>query len=110
MIETIMSIAATFITPIKTTYFLLSLPRDTPPKLVIQYGVLVTSTKRTGSQKPIDIPGVGIFALVHIQIGLLGFLVSLFLGAIPLPIFMLPIEIGNMQDQHISVMGLTNLP
>jgi hypothetical protein len=44
------------------------------------------------------------------HIGILGFAMSLFLGAAPLPIPKDPIDIGNIHDQHISVMGLTNRP
>jgi len=82
----------------------------------MQYGVLVISTRRTGSQKPMEIPGIGIggVPLLQIQIGLLGFLVSRFFGADPLPISIpvggVPIEIGNKQLQQISVIGLTKWP
>jgi len=73
----------------------------------MQKGVLVTSTRRTGSQNPIDTPGIGTLALVHRHKGDLGFALSLFFGDIPFPILMLPIEIGIIQDQQISVIGLT---
>jgi hypothetical protein len=82
----------------------------------MQYGVLVISTRRTGSQKPMEIPGIGIggVPLLQIQIGLLGFLVSRFFGVDPLPISIpvggVPIEIGNKQLQQTSVIGLTNRP
>jgi hypothetical protein len=60
-----------------------------------------------------EIPGIGIggVPLLQIHIGLLGFLVSRFFGADPLPISIpvggVPIEIGNKQLQQISVIGLT---
>jgi hypothetical protein len=76
----------------------------------MQYGVLVTSTRRTGSQNPIETPGVGILALVHKHKGDVGLALSLFFGDIPLPIENPPIEIGMMQLQHTSVIGLTKCP
>jgi hypothetical protein len=76
----------------------------------MQYGVLVTSTRRTGSQNPIETPGIGTFALVHKHKGDLGLALSLFFGDIPLPIENPPIEIGIMQLQQTSVIGLTKCP
>ena len=57
-------------------------PKHDSPRFTMQYGVLVISTRRTGSQKPMEIPGMGIggVPLLQIQTGLLGFLVSRFLG------------------------------
>ena len=69
----------------------------------MQYGVLVISTSLTGSQKPIETPGIGIggVPLLHMHNGDAGFFVSRFFGAEPLPIFIpvggVPIEIGNKQ-------------
>jgi hypothetical protein len=76
----------------------------------MQYGVLVTSTSRTGSQQPIDNPGIGTFALVHRHKGDLGLALSRFLGDMPLPIENPPIEIGMIQLQQTSVIGLTKCP
>jgi hypothetical protein len=76
----------------------------------MQKGVLVTSTSRTGSQKPIDTPGIVMLFLIHKHKGAPGFFVSLFLGTLPFPILMLPIEIGIKHDQQISVTGLTKCP
>ena len=57
------------------------------------------------------IPGTGIFDLIHKQTGDEGFFVYLFLGITPLPIVMtLPILIGNMQLQQMSVIGLKKCP
>jgi hypothetical protein len=73
--------------------------------------VRVTSINLTGSQNPIDIPGTGsvtppIF-LGHRQTGELGLGVS---SLPPLYIATLPIVMGNIQLQQISVIGLTNCP
>jgi hypothetical protein len=76
----------------------------------MQYGVLVISTIRAGSQNPIDTPGTGTFALVHTHNGDFGFARSLFFGDIPLPIDNPPIEIGIKQLQQTSVTGLTKWP
>jgi hypothetical protein len=80
-----------------------------PPRLTIHIGDLVTSTNLTGSQKPIGIPGTGT--------GIPGLgqkhniFLDEFVSAIGLPtIFTPPIVIGNKHFQHISVIGLTNLP
>jgi hypothetical protein len=48
--------------------------------------------------------------LLHAQSGELGFAVSRFAGTPPLPKLAGPIEIGSMQRQQISLMGLMNLP
>ena len=81
-----------------------------PPKLTKQYGVLVISTIRTGSQNPPVTPGTGIgmLPLLHAHIGIDGFLVSLYcdFGVIGI----LPMVIGNKQLQHTSVIGFKNFP
>jgi hypothetical protein len=76
-------------------------------------GDFVTSTNRTGSQKPIGIPGIGIGIpdLVHAHNGIggrgnLGGAVS---GS-PLTILTPRTVMGNKQLQHTSVIGLTNRP
>jgi hypothetical protein len=78
----------------------------------MQYGVRVISIKRTGSQKPSEIPGTGKggVPLMHMHNGLLGLAVSRLLGTAPPPIFTGPIEMGSKQLQQTSLIGLTNLP
>ena len=76
----------------------------------MQNGVRVTSTSLVGSQNPIEIPGIGIFALTQAHKGDTGFFVSRFLGLPPLPMLKPPILIGMRQLQQISEIGLTNRP
>jgi hypothetical protein len=76
-----------------------------PPIFTKQYGVLVTSTNRAGSQNEIGTPILGT-GFVHVQISCLGLGVSSPLAETLIP----PIVIGNIQLQQISEMGLTNLP
>jgi hypothetical protein len=58
-----------------------------------------------------EIPGIGILALVQRHRGLLGFDISLFLGPPPpLAIEIGPMLIGMMQVQQISVIGFTKRP
>lgn len=68
----------------------------------------MTSTKRTGSQKPTGIPGIGTGLGKRLQKhkGKLGLVVS----SLPSEIATGPSVIGNKQDQHISLMGLTKRP
>lgn len=62
-----------------------------------------------GSQKPTLIPGIiGTPPLVQKHTGILGFVVSLNFELLISGIF--PIVIGNIQLQHISVIGFKNLP
>jgi len=70
------------------------------------------STRRAGSQNPIDIPGIrsGGVPLVQAQIGESGFLISRFFGLLPLPIEKPPMEIGNRHPQQTSVIGFTKFP
>ena len=78
----------------------------TPPRLGKHQGFIVTSASRTGSQKPTEMPILG-SGLPQKQIGEAGLLVSgRPLGQILRP----PTESGNRQDQHTSVIGLTNFP
>ena len=66
-----------------------------------------TSTWRAGSQKPIDKPMVGFTPQLHT--GLLG-LLSLSSWPPKLATVALPMVIGRMHDQQMSVMGFGNLP
>src|SRR5262245_42308659 len=76
-----------------------------PPRPTMQNGVRVTSTKRTGSQYPIDRPMRGGFP--HEHMGEDGFAMS----SCPCVIMgTAPMLIGKTQLQQMSVMGFMNLP
>ena len=74
-----------------------------PPRFGKQKGLVVTSIRRTGSQKPKESPG----RIPHRQTGRLGLDGSgLSLGQRSKP----PIESGKKQSQQMSVMGLGKWP
>lgn len=80
-----------------------------PPRLTIHIGDLVTSTSRTGSQKPIGIPGTGTaipgLGQKHSKFRAEG------VSAIGLPAIFTPaIVIGNRHFQQTSVIGFTKRP
>jgi hypothetical protein len=77
----------------------------------MQYGVLVTSASLAGSQKLIGIPGTSNFTPPTSFIHKHGIVLGLFVSSLP-PEYkgMFPILIGNIQLQHISVIGFTNFP
>src|SRR3546814_463284 len=74
-----------------------------PPRFTKHHGFMLTSASRTGSQKPIAIPGLR----PHRHTGRSGLSGS---GRLDGQMSSPPIEIGNRQDQQISVIGLTKLP
>lgn len=80
-----------------------------PPRLTIQYGVLVTSASLAGSQYPTTKHGHGApahFVLLHIlTAGTLSALSPLLLKYL-----VFPIDNGKIQLQHISLIGFVNLP
>ena len=80
-----------------------------PPRLGKQYGFFVTSINLNGSQNPTLRPILtkGGARMGHEHIGDEGFFVS---GLLEGQTETEPIEIGNKQDQQMSVMGLTNFP
>src|SRR5690606_38109334 len=74
-----------------------------PPRLTKHHGFMLTSASRTGSQKPMAMPGLR----PHRHSGRSGLSGSgRFEGQISSP----PTEIGNRHDQQMSVIGLTKLP
>src|SRR5690242_7462503 len=79
--------------------------RVMPPRPTIQKGVRVTSTSRTGSQKPIDTPILG--GLLQKHTGDAGLAIS------SCPSERMdadPIDIGNIQLQQMSVIGFMKRP
>jgi hypothetical protein len=77
-----------------------------PPKLTKQYGERTDSNVRAGSQNPIVIPGIGGTNL-HMQMGFEGF--SMSLNEDPATTTS-PMDMGKMQSQQMSVIGLMNFP
>src|SRR3546814_17303578 len=74
-----------------------------PPRLTKHQGFMLTSASRTGSQKPMAIPGRS----PQRQSGRTGLSGS---GRLEGQIFSPPTEIGNRQDQQNTVIGVTQMP
>src|SRR5258708_4499323 len=81
--------------------------RFSPPRDGRQNGLRTVSTCRAGSQKPIEMPIVALAPQLHN--GLLG-LPPLSSCPPKFAIVALPMVIGRMHDQQMSVIGLGNLP
>src|SRR3546814_12265627 len=74
-----------------------------PPRFTKHHGFMLTSASRTGSQKPMAIPGLR----PHRHTGRSGLSGS---GRLDGQMSSPPMELGNRQDQQMSVIGLTKLP
>ena len=77
-----------------------------PPNEVRQKGLRTASTCRAGSQKPMDRPTMGLTTQLHT--GLLG--LSMSSWSPKLAMRALPMLMGRMQDQQMSVIGFGNFP